>query len=107
MQLQSGTLPRGIFCCLVVQLIQQNSETWKLQVSLNNQTCIYQNLVVFCTHFGHYIFLHDKVTHLEIQIRQKEPYYRTMHLEVLQSFNLRITGHRFLYEHYCEIWVLL
>ena len=85
MQLQSGTLPRGIFCCLVVQLIQQNSETWKLQVSLNNQRCIYQNLVVFCTHFGHYIFLHDKVTHLEIQIRQKEPYYRTMHLEVLQS----------------------
>ena len=84
MQLQSGTLPRGVFCCLVVQLIQQNSETWKLQVELNDQRCIYQNLVVFCTHFGHYIFLHDKITHLEVQIRQKEA-YRSIHLEVLQS----------------------
>ena len=84
MQLQSGTLPRGVFCCLVVQLIQQNSETWKLQVSFNNRRCIYQNLVVFCTHFGHYVFLHDKVTHLEVQIRQKET-YRSIHLDVLQS----------------------
>lgn len=71
-QLQSGTLPRGVFCCLVVQLIQLKSETWKLQVSLNDQKCIFENLVVFCTNFGHYIFLHDKVTHLEVYIRQKE-----------------------------------
>ena len=84
MQLQSGTLPRGVFCCLVVQLIRQKSENWKLQVSLNDQRCIYENLVVFCTNFGDYIFLHDKVTHLEVQVRQKEP-CTPIHLEVQQS----------------------
>ena len=84
MQLQSGTLPRGVFCCLVVQLIRQKSESWKLQVALNDQRCIYENLVVFCTNFGDYIFLHDKVTHLEVQVRQKEP-CTPIHLEVQQS----------------------
>ena len=72
MQLWSGTLPRGVFCCLVVQLIQQKHETWQLQVSLNNQRCIYENLVVFCTNLGDYVILYDKVTYLEIQICQKE-----------------------------------
>ena len=87
MQLQSGTLPRGVFCCLVVHLIQQKSELLKLQVSLNNQRCVYENLVVFCTHFGHFIFLHDKITHLEIQIRQKKVSRNSSDLpsEVLQS----------------------
>ena len=84
MQLQSGTLPRGVFCCLVVQLIRQKSQSWKLQVSLNDQRCIYENVVVFCTNFGDYIFLHDKVTHLEVQVRQKEP-CTPIHLEVQQS----------------------
>ena len=107
MQLQSGTLPRGVFCCLVVQLIQQNSETWKLQVELNDQRCIYQNLVVFCTHFGHYIFLHDKITHLEVQIRQKEA-YRSIHLEVLQSLTQALQDIHFCmsttvkYGFYCD-----
>ena len=70
-QLQSGTFPRGIFCCLVVQLIRQKFETWQLQISLNDEKCIYENLVIFCTHFGRYILLHDKVTYLEVQIAQK------------------------------------
>ena len=69
-QFKSGTLPRGIFCCLVVQLIQTNSEDWALQPTLNDQRCIYENLAVFCIqHSGHYLVLLDKVTHLEIQLR--------------------------------------
>lgn len=47
-QFKSGTLPRGIFCCLVVQLIQTKSTDWALQPILNNQRCVYENLVVFC-----------------------------------------------------------
>ena len=72
-QFKSGTLPRGIFCCLVVQLIQTNSEDWALQPTLNDQRCIYENLVVFCIqHLGHYLVLLDKVTHLEIQMRSSK-----------------------------------
>ena len=89
MQLQSGTFPRGVFCCLVVQLIRQKSETWQLQISLNDQRCIYENLVVFCTNFGHYIFLHDRVTYLEVQIRQKEP-TTSIHCEVQQTLTQAI-----------------
>ena len=91
MQLQSGTLPRGIFCCLVVQLIQEKFEIWELQVSLNDQRCIYGNLVIFCTNFGHYIFLHDKVTHLEVQIRQKES-TTSIHYEVQKSLTQVLQG---------------
>ena len=89
MQLQSGTLPRGVFCCLVVQLIRQKSETWQLQISINGQRCIYENLVVFCTNFGDYIFLHDRVTYLEVQIRQKEP-TTSIHCEVQKSLTQAI-----------------
>ena len=85
-QLQSGTFPRGIFCCLVVQLIRQKFETWQLQASLNDEKCVYENLVVFCTYFGHYIFLHDKVTYLEVQIAQKgSDSDRLIHFEVQHS----------------------
>ena len=69
-QFKSGTLPRGIFCCLVVHLIQTKSKDWALQPTLNDQRCVYENLVVFCIQFsGHYLVLFDKVTHLEIQLR--------------------------------------
>ena len=71
-QYRSGTIPRGVFCCLVVHLIQTNSEDWILQSTLCKQTlrCIFENLVVFCIHSsGHYLVLFDKVTHLEIQMR--------------------------------------
>ena len=109
MQLQSGTLPRGIFCCLVVQLIQEKFETWELQVSLNDQRCTYENLVVFCTNFGHYIFLHDKVTHLEVQIRQKESTTRSIHYEVQKSLTQALQGIHFCtstavkYGFYCNV----
>ena len=69
-QFKSGTIPRGIFCCLVVQLIQAKSKDWELQPTLNGQSLVYENLVVFCIHSsGHYLVLFDKVTHLEIQMR--------------------------------------
>ena len=108
MQLQSGTLPRGIFCCLVVQIIQEKFETWELQVSLNDQRCIYGNLVVFCTNFGHYIFLHDKVTHLEVQIRQKES-TTSIHYEVQKSLTQALQDIHFCarttvkYGFYCNV----
>ena len=69
-QLKSGTLPRGIFCCLVVQLIRSKSADWALQPTLNGKRYVYENFVVFCIQdSGHFLLLFDKVTHLEIQLR--------------------------------------
>ena len=69
-QLNSGTLPRGIFCCLVVQLIQSKSKNWALQPTFNGERCVYENFVVFCIQdSGHYLLLFDEVSHLKIQLR--------------------------------------
>ena len=69
MQFKSGTLPRGVFCCLVVQLIRYKSSDWTLQSALNGNSCIYENFVVFCIQDSiHYLVLFDKISHLEIQL---------------------------------------
>ena len=69
-QFKSGTLPRGIFCCLIVQLIQSKYDDWELQHKFNDERSVYENFVLFCIQSsGHYLVLFDKVTHLEIQLR--------------------------------------
>ena len=82
-QFNSGTFPRGVFGCLVVQLVQ-NVNNWKLQVSLKEKRCVYSDLVMFCTNSGQYIVLHDKISHLEIQIRKYEK-SGSIHCEVQQT----------------------
>ena len=69
MQFKSGTLPRGIFCCLVVQLIRYKYTNWELQPTFKGERCVYQNFVVFCIQgCSHYLVLFDKVSHLEIHL---------------------------------------
>ena len=69
MQFKSGTLPRGIFCCLVVQLIQCKYTDWELQPAFKGERCVYENFVVFCIQdSSHYLVLYDKVSHLEIHL---------------------------------------
>ena len=70
-QFKSGTLPRGIFCCLIVQLIQSKyNDDWELQHKFNDERSVYENFVLFCIQSsGHYLVLFDKVTHLEVQLR--------------------------------------
>ncbi|XP_065909519.1 uncharacterized protein [Dysidea avara] len=82
-QFNSGTFPRGVFCCLIVQLVQK-VENWKLQVSLEGKRCVYADFVMFCTNSGQYVLLHDKITHLEIQIR-KNVKTGSIHCEVQQT----------------------
>ena len=69
MQFKSGTLPRGIFCCLVVQLIRCKYTDWELQPTFKSERCVYENFVVFCIKASnHYLVLYDKVSHLEIHL---------------------------------------
>jgi len=82
-QFNSGTFPRGIFCCLIVQLVQR-AKDWNLQVLLEEKRCIYSDFVTFCTASGHYVLLHDKISHLEIQVRRVDKNSESIHFKVQQ-----------------------
>ena len=65
-----GTLPRGVFCCLVVQLLDK-CPNWRLQWSINEEI-VFNNLITFSSETGHFITLMDKISFLEIQVRHKK-----------------------------------
>ena len=85
-QYESGTFPRGIFSCLIVQLIQENYGKWELQDLFDGKRCIFADMVVFSTTFGYYIVISDKVSYLAIHIRRSESCDKiSIHYEVQQS----------------------
>ena len=67
---QSGSFPRGVYCCLVVRLFQDNPE-WIPQWSTNTEKKIFNNLVTFFIEdrgYGYYITLVDRLFFLELHI---------------------------------------
>ena len=69
----NNPLPRGFFCCLVVQICQKLPNNWlpPLQSTKQKQHT-YNNLITFHTSdTGHSISLIDKIGYLEIQIRHQ------------------------------------
>ena len=82
---QVGSFPRGVFCCLIVQL-QQDHQNWELQWSPNAKK-VFSNLVTFFVEdrsCGHYITLIDRLFFLEVQIAHdtKIAYGSTIHHEI-------------------------
>ena len=59
-----GTIPRGLFGFLIVQLLQDNSETYELCDRLHQ----YGDLISFFIKPCWYISLHDRISYLELQI---------------------------------------
>jgi len=80
-QFSSGTLPRGVFCCLGVQLLQDNLG-WTLRRSEKGKRRTFDNLITFRTVSRHCVSLIDRVFYLEIQIRHKEKSALSIHYEV-------------------------
>ena len=70
----NNPLPRGFFCCLAVNIIQNLLPNWaRLIYNVHNKMQhTYNNLITFSTSTGHYISLIDKIGHLEIQIRHRK-----------------------------------
>ena len=56
--------PRGMFCCLVTDLVQCG---WKIQVKH-----VYKNLIMFQIIPDHYVALFDEITHMAVEIRCKK-----------------------------------
>ena len=62
-----GTIPRGLFGSLVVQLLKDNPDTYGLCES--NHMCQYADLISFFIKPCWYISLRDRISYLELQVR--------------------------------------
>ncbi|XP_065907255.1 uncharacterized protein [Dysidea avara] len=68
-QFISNLLPRGFFCCLVVQIIQQLPKDWNPLFFKKDTYHTYSNLTTFRLPGAYCLSLMDKLSYLEIQIR--------------------------------------
>ena len=67
--------PRGMFCCLVTYLLQND---WETQFKY-----AYKNLIVFKNKPNHYVALFDEINHMAVNIYCKEDsHFQTNHYEV-------------------------
>ena len=84
-QFVSNLLPRGFFCCLVVQMLQQFRDSWGHLYIQKDTHHTYSNLITLQLQSAYSLSLMDKLSYLEVQIRHKESdyYYQTpIHIEV-------------------------
>ena len=65
-----GTIPRGLFGSLIVQLLQDNRNTYELCKN-NRILCQYADLITFFITPCFYVVLRDKIDFLELQVRVK------------------------------------
>ncbi|XP_065907949.1 uncharacterized protein [Dysidea avara] len=75
-QFQSGLLPRGMFCCLVVHLLQNPPLNWEPHFTASDTDSdthhTFSNLITYSLPNAFSLLLFDNVSHLEVQIRHQE-----------------------------------
>ena len=84
-QFVSNLLPRGFFCCLVVQILQRLPKGWNHLIAQGDTYHTYSNLITFTLQGAYFLSLLDRLSFLEVQIRhQKNDYYKQfpIHLKV-------------------------
>ena len=84
-QFASNLLPRGFFCCLAVQILQQLPKGWGHFINQKDTHHTYSNLITFRIQSAYSLSLIDRLTYLEVQIRhQKKDYYHRypIHIKV-------------------------
>ena len=84
-QFASNLLPRGFFCCLVVQMLQQLPDGWGHLYTQKDIRHTYSNLITFQLQSSYFLSLIDKLSYMEVQIRHKKGnYYHQfpIHVEV-------------------------
>ena len=81
---RSGSFPRGTFCCLVVELLQ-DVQTWHLSWS-DEKKEVFDNLVTLLYRpTGQHITLVDRVSYLEVvMLQDKESIYNSIHYKLKQ-----------------------
>ena len=84
-QFASNLLPRGFFCSLVVQMLQQLPKNWVHLYSKKDSHHTYSNLITFRLQNAYSLSLMDKLSYLEVQIRhlQKDYFHQfPIHMKV-------------------------
>ena len=71
-QFQSGILPRGLFCSLIVELLQHSPKGWHPHFSHDGVHHTFSNLITFSLPDGFSLSLFDKMSYLEVQMRHIE-----------------------------------
>ena len=74
-QFVSNLLPRGFFCCLVVEMLQQLPGSWGHLYTQKDIRHTYSNLITFQLQSSYSLSLIDKLSYLEVQIRHKKSDY--------------------------------
>ena len=85
-----GTVPRGLFCFLVVQLLQNNTG-WSLY-GRNDDMIIYRynNLITLRIDKTSYLSIIDRVKYLELQVRNKAKYSSSVHCEAQHAVTVAL-----------------
>ena len=86
-----GTIPRGLFGFLIVQLLQKNTNTLQLYGKNDNvlRRCV--DLISFCIRPCWYVSLCDKISYLELQVRVKnneQSYHYKVQTAVTEALKL-------------------
>ena len=68
-QFHSGFLPRGLFCCLIVELLQRSPKCWEPRITCEEIHHTFNNLITFILPNTYSLSLLDRVSYLELQIR--------------------------------------
>ena len=68
-QFRSGFLPRGLFCCLIVELLQHSPTGWEPHISCEQTHHTFSNVITFILPNDSFLSLLDKVSYLELQVR--------------------------------------
>ena len=76
-QFTFGTIPRGLFGFLIVQLIQDNPDTYELLDKSHHSLHPCADFICFYIKPCSYVFLRDRIFYLELQVRvvAEEPSY--------------------------------
>ena len=77
-----GSFPRGTFCCLIVELLQDSS-TWRLYWS-DGKESVFDNLVTLLYRpTGQHIILIDRIFYLQVvMLQEKESSLKSIHYEI-------------------------
>ena len=74
-QFVSNLLPRGFFCCLAVQILQQLPKGIGNLFTQKDTRHTYSNLITFRLQNAYSLSLIDKLSYLEVQVRHQESYH--------------------------------
>ena len=106
-QFKSGLLPRGLFCSLIVELLQHPLKNWEPHFSNDKRSHTFSNLFTFSLPNMYSLSLLDKVSYLEVHIRHPEEHYQSRLSEEILSYPVHNKVYNYLVYAITEVCIRL